>query len=92
MTKKKELTEERANPLSISGFGDNVVKIKDEHGQDLCFIGRINGEDMVHFGKPVSPEAVVAVAELLERKKLRKAINKEDYEKAQRIADKKFSL
>lgn len=76
----------------ISGFGDNVVKITDGHGSVVCFIGRTSSEprEMIHFPRPVPMEVINSVQALLEKRKMRKALANENYEKAQKFADKKW--
>ena len=85
-----ELTESPSK--DISGFGDSVVKITDGHGRTVCFIGRKTNEpkELVHFPSPVSVEVIASVQSLLEKRKMRKALNNGNYEKAQKFADRKW--
>ena len=84
-----------AGKSEINGFGDNVVKIIDsETGQVVCFIGKhkeLTGdtEELIHFPLPVPIAIIGAVSELMEKRKMRKALDNGDYKKAQRFADKK---
>jgi hypothetical protein len=88
--KKKEIHESNGDN-EISGFGDNVVKLKDKDtGEVVAFIGTQNGEERVYFPKAITFEQVEAVSELLGRKKLQKHLHRERFEKAQAYADKKF--
>lgn len=94
---KKSVQETPAIKNEIVGFGDNVVKITDsETGRIVCFIGKKKGleeseEEFLHFPSPVPVALVEAVSELMDKRKMKKALNKGDYEKAQRFADKKVS-
>lgn len=87
--------EAPAGKSEINGFGDNVVKIIDsETGQVVCFIGKhkeLTGdtEELIHFPSPMPIALIGAVSELMEKRKMRKALDKGDYKKAQRFADKK---
>jgi hypothetical protein len=86
------VTETPTSRNDISGFGDNVVKLTDkESGEILAYIGLINGEEKIHFTKPITPDQVEAVSELLQKKKFTKHISQERYEKAQDFANRKFS-
>jgi len=88
-----ELRESTTGKHEISGFGDSVVKISDSDGKTICYIGRTsaNNKEMVHFPSPVPVDLVAGVQVLLEKRKMRKALDAGDYEKAQRYADKKWS-
>ena len=95
MASKKSVQEIPAEKSEISGFGDNVVKIIDsETGRVVCFIGKQKGlhensEEVLHFPSPVPFALVEAVSEFMDKRKMRKALDKGDYEKVQRYADKK---
>lgn len=95
MASKKSVQEIPAGKSEINGFGDNVVKITDsETGRVVCFIGKQKGlneseEELLHFPSPVPVALVEAVSELMDKRKMKKALDKGDYEKAQRFADKK---
>ena len=98
MASKKSVQESPAAKTEINGFGDNVVKITDsETGRVVCFIGKQKGlheeseEELLHFPSPVPVALVEAVSELMDKRKMRKALDKGDYEKAQRFADKKVA-
>jgi len=89
---KKAVTETPTTRNDLSGFGDNVVKLTDPHTSEvLAYIGRLEGEEKVHFSKPVSFDQLEAVFELMQKKKFTKHISKERFDKAQEFADRKFS-
>lgn len=91
-TKSKKVIQHRAD-TELSGLGENVVKILDaENGNCICYIGLKNENEIIHFTKPVTLEAIEAIVELLNKKKFGKALNSGDIEKAQKLADKKFSI
>ena len=91
-TKKKQVIQHRAE-TELSGLGSDVVKILDaDNGNCICFIGMKDEDEMVHFTKPVSLEAIEAVIELLHKKKFGKALNAGNIEKAQKYANKKFAI
>lgn len=93
----EKLEEAPAGKAEINGFGDNVVKITDTFtGRVVCFIGKHKGvaedsEELLHFPSPVPVALVEAISGILEKRKMRKALEKGDYEKAQRFADKKVA-
>lgn len=90
MAKKTEV-HETPNAHDLEGFGENVVKLTDkDSGEVVCFLGKSDGKEKVFFGRAVSPDQVEAVAELLQRKKLHKYIGKDEFEKAQQYANRKF--
>lgn len=76
----------------LVGFGDNNIKLTDKvTGETLCFIGKIMGEEKIHFSKTISIKQFESVAELLHKKKMQKLLDREKYEKAQSFfADRKF--
>lgn len=94
---EQKLLETPAGKSEINGFGDNVVKITDSlTGRVVCFIGKQKGvtedsEELLHFPSPVPVALVDAISGILEKRKMRKALEKGDYEKAQRFADKKVA-
>jgi hypothetical protein len=64
----RSLCSESIGRSELGGFGQNIVKIRDSGtGETLCYIGKVNGEDRVHFAKASSPEAIIALAELLKK-------------------------
>jgi len=86
------LAEELASSHELSGFGNSLFKIKrPDTGEVVAFIGQQEGHEKVYFPKVQPVEIVVAVGELLDKKKMRRAMEKQDYEKAQCFADKKFA-
>lgn len=90
--KKKKEVAESPNSRDISGFGDSVVKLTDkETGEVIAFIGVQQGEERVHIPKPITPDQLEAVSELVQRKKFTKHISNERFDKAQAFADRKFS-
>ena len=72
---------------NYSGFGRNVVKLTNQFGSVVCLIGE---HDMVWFPRPCTFEELQAVSEILHKKKMRKALNHQDFQKAQDFANKKF--
>jgi hypothetical protein len=92
---KQKLLETQAGTTEINGFGDNVVKITDTMtGRVVCFIGKQGGgeeEELLHFPCPVPVALVDAIGGILEKRKMRKALEQGDYEKAQRFADRKVA-
>ena len=90
MAKKTEVSETPASRNQISGFGDSVVKLSDRNtGEIICYVGVQEGEEKVFF-KPVTPDQLEAVHELLHKKKFNKHISNERFDKAQEFADRKF--
>lgn len=78
----KRVTESPTGKQDLSGFGDSVVKLSDpETGEVVAFIGVQQGEQRVHFPKPISVDLVEAVNDLLQRNKFHKHISKERYDK-----------
>lgn len=91
-TKSKKVIHHRADN-DLSGLGDSVVKILDaDNGNCICYIGVKDENEVVHFTKPVCLEALRAVVELMNKKKFGKALNSGNIEKAQKFANKKFSI
>ena len=89
---KKEVTKTPTGRNDLSGFGDAVVKLTDkETGEVVAYIGVQQGEERVHIPKPLTPDQLEAVSELVQRKKFTKHISNERYDKAQAFADRKFS-
>jgi hypothetical protein len=89
---KKEVTETpTASPKPERSFRP-VVKLTDkETGEVVAYIGVQQGEERVHIPKPLTPDQLEAVSELVQRKKFTKHISNERYDKAQAFADRKFS-
>lgn len=80
--------EEAVRIDEIAGLGENIVKfVRKDTEEVICFVGKREQRDVVFFSKPVDAETVVTIAEILDRKKMRKALDKGDYKKAQKIAD-----
>jgi len=74
---------------NILGIGDDVVKfIEQETDEVVCYLGRKEEKDVIFFHKPVLAETIVEISDILSKKKMRKALEKGDFKKAQRIADK----
>lgn len=77
------------NAKNIIGMGDNVVKFIESQTDDvICYLGKKEDKDVVFFHKPVPPETIVAISQVLSKKKMRKAIEKGNYGKAQKLVDK----
>lgn len=88
-----ELRESETGRSEIGGFGDNVIKITDGYGKVVCYIGRTVNEpkELVHFPTPVPVEVIAGVQKLLEKRKLRKALDKGNLDKAQKFANRKWN-
>ncbi len=81
--------EETISINQLAGLGDNVVKIiKKDTDEVVCYIGKKEDKDFVFFQGVINSEDVITVAELLGKKKMQKALSKNDFEKAQKIANK----
>lgn len=88
---KKTVTETPVGRNDLSGFGDNVVKLTDQTtGEVVAYIGIQQGQELIHFPKPITPEQVDAVNELVQKKKFNKYISNERFDKAQEFADRKY--
>lgn len=71
----------------LIGFGEQTVKISNSEGKTICYI---NKNEEVYFGnKALSIIEILAVADLISRKKLKKAIEHGEIQKAQEIVTKK---
>lgn len=81
--------EEAVRIDEMAGMGENVVKfVRKDTDEVICFVGKKEDKDFVYFSKPTDAETLVTIAEILDRKKMRKALDKGDFKKAQKIADK----
>lgn len=88
---KKAVNVTQTSRNDISGLGDNVVKLTDQSsGEILAYIGRQEGEEKVHFAKPVTFDQLESVYELMQKKKFTKHISNERFDKAQEFANRKF--
>jgi len=75
----------------IIGIGQNVVKFTRKDTTDVvCYMSTLNNEDVVFFNKPTSIDSVITIANLLQKKKLQKALKEKNYSKIQKIANKMF--
>ena len=84
--------EEAVRIDEMAGLGDNLVKfVRKDTEEVVCFVGKKEEKDVVFFSKPVDAETVVTIAEILDRKKMRKALDKGNFKKAQKIADKDWN-
>jgi len=87
------LAEEVASSSELGGFGNSLFKIRrPDSGEIVAYIGSLGGEELVHVTRAQPIEVIVALGELLSRKKMRLAMNDHDYNKAQRLANKKFEV
>ena len=76
----------------VSPFGDNVVKINDtETGEVIAIIGVQNGQEKVQFSKLVTPDQLDAINKLVQKKKFNKHVSQERFDKAQALANRRFS-
>ena len=84
--------EEAVRIDEMAGLGDNLVKfVRKDTDEVVCFVGKKEEKDVVFFSKPIDAETVVTIAEILDRKKMRKALDKGNFKKAQKIADKDWN-
>lgn len=91
-TKKSDIVAHVSNH-EISGLGENVVKVIDVlTGENICYIGIIDGEEKVYFGKTTNLAQIEAVANLLHKKKFNKLLTNGNIDKAQSYAEKKLKL
>jgi hypothetical protein len=79
------LTESHDN--TYAGFGKNVVRLSNAYGSTVCIIGE---HDQVWFPRAITFDELQAVAHILDKKKMRKALDHHNFEKAQHYADRKF--
>jgi hypothetical protein len=80
--------EEESSKSELLGMGDNVVRFVDKStGELICHIGHDEDERLVFFSKPVTTSVILTLCEILSKKKMRKALGKGDYKKAQKIAE-----
>ena len=88
-TKKKDLVTGHTNELA--GFGKETIKVIDrENNETVCFIGLVDGVEKAFFPKPACLEQLEAVAELIQKKKLKKHLEQSKLEKAADFADRKY--
>jgi hypothetical protein len=81
--------EESVTVNQMAGFGDEIVKfIKKDTQEIICFIGKQDSKDMIFFQKPIDCQDMISIAELIGKKKMKKALAKGNFEKAQKIASK----
>jgi len=52
----------------------------------ICYIGKKDEKDVIFFHKPMTPEIIIAISNILSKKKMRKALVKGNYKKAQKMA------
>jgi hypothetical protein len=87
---KKKLVEGHSNELA--GFGKETIKLIDtDNNQTVCFLGLVEGDVKVFFPKPACLEQLEAVAELIQKKKLKKFFEKSVLDKATEFAERKLS-
>jgi hypothetical protein len=83
--------EQAAEKSELVGMGDNIVKFSRKETNELvCYMSCQDENEFVFFNKPVSTDVIITIAEMLQKKKLRKALKKSNFGKAQKIADKMF--
>ncbi|MEI7486090.1 MAG: hypothetical protein WCJ72_01555 [Chryseobacterium sp.] len=69
------------------GIGNEVVKFIGKDSDDvICYIGKQDDKDVIFFHKPMTPEIIIAISNILSKKKMRKALVKGNYKKAQKMA------
>lgn len=89
-SRKKDLVAHVSNQELI-GFGEDVVKVIDAlTGDNVCFIGIIDGEEKVYFNKPATICDLEAVAALLNKQKFHRLLAKGKIDKAQSYAERKL--
>lgn len=83
--------EQAAGKSELVGMGENIVKFTRNDTKELvCYMSRHDDEEFIFFNKPVSADVIITLAEMLQKKKLRKALKKNNFGKAQKIADQMF--
>lgn len=89
MAKKKSLSVSGSQDLC--GLGENLNKITDQDtGEILAYIGLVKQEKKIHLTKPISFDQFDSINELLNKKKLNKFLDEQDFDKIQNFVDKKF--
>lgn len=89
MAKKKSLSVSGSQDLY--GMGENTSKITDqETGEVLAYIGLVQNEKKIHLIKPISFDQFDSINELLNKKKLNKFLEEQDFDKTQDFVDRKF--
>lgn len=91
-TNATQIAESQENQQTgISGFGTSVIKLTDRKtGEAIAFIGKLNNEDKIHFPRSLSFDQAEAVLDFISKKKFNRYMSKENFDKAQKFADRKF--
>lgn len=80
------LKEQESN--EIIGIGNEVVKLIDKHSDDvICYIGKQDDKDVIFFNKPITPEIIIAISNIITKKKMRKYFINGNYKKVQKMAN-----
>lgn len=80
--------EEESGSSDLLGMGENVVRFVDKStGELICHIGHDEDERLIFFNKPVTTSVILTLCEILRKKKMKKALGKGNYKKAQKIAE-----
>lgn len=83
--------EQAAEKSELVGMGDNIVKFSRKDTSELvCYMSCHNEDEFIFFNKPVTTDVIIKIADMLQKKKLRKALKKNNFGKAQKIADQIF--
>lgn len=86
------IIEQSTTSSDLAGMGKELVKLKNmKTGEVLAFIGEFNGNECVNFTKPIKIDDLIAVAEIIQKKKFNKAISKNNFDKAEGFINKKFN-
>lgn len=87
------LREEMASSTDLAGFGNSLFRIRrPDTGEIVAFIGELEGKECVHLTRAQPVHIIIALGELLSGRKMRRAMENQDYDKAQRLANKKFEV
>jgi len=87
--KKTEASPQIAQKTETSP--QTALQLTNKEGQVVCFIRIENGVEKVCFSNDVSINELSNVTELLNKKKFRKQLAKEKFDKAQEFLNRKFS-
>lgn len=86
------IVEQAATTSDLAGMGKELIRLKNtKTGEVLAFIGQFENKECISFPRPIKFEDVIAVAEILQKKKFNKAMNKNEFDKAEGFMNKKFN-
>lgn len=82
------IKQDDSNNSDLLGMGDKVVRFVDKStGELICHIGHKEDEKLIFFNKPVTTAVILTLCDILQKKKMIKALGKGNYKKAQKIAE-----